>query len=142
MSLVRNILPVLLNDFQTRNSPIHDPLNNTNETESLGCSCLHSSLEDTPGLHGTLIFGSIITILVIIIGGFSNFLTLCSLSFQFTLPRIYRHVLTSSSTVLIINLALADLIYSIICLPPVLYIYVRVLQADVSIDKVYQEDFD
>lgn len=73
-----------------------------------------------------LMLGMIVTIVVMLIGSIGNLLTLFTLSHQFYLPRRYRHIKDlTPDTVLIINLAFADLFYSSISLPFMFTTYYR-----------------
>ena len=90
-------------------------------------------LSDNQDLKRVIIFSLCWTCLVIIVGTFANLLALLVILHQYTLPRVFRHVTMSGSVLLIINLAVADLIYCIVCLPYVAVVYSRILENEVMI---------
>lgn len=78
---------------------------------------------DVPFLY----IGIFVTSFVTIVGGLSNLLTIATLIHQKCLPRLQRSILWSANTVLIFNLALADLSYCCVSLPFVTVTYIKVL---------------
>lgn len=85
-----------------------------------------------------LVLGMMTSLGVIVIGFLGNLLTICSIIHQQCLPKSYRHVLTmSSSVILVLNLAIADLLYCAFNLPFVFYIYFKIYTSDMVIYNLY-----
>ena len=88
-------------------------------------------LRDNEDLKYTVMFALVWTSFVIIMGTVGNLLVLFIVIHQRTLPKVFRHISATGSTVLLINLAIADLTYCIACLPYVCHVYFKILEKEV-----------
>ncbi|XP_068202975.1 G-protein coupled receptor moody-like [Palaemon carinicauda] len=84
------------------------------------------SLDKNPD-QWALILGMVVTMFVIVVGSSGNLLTLCTLAHQFSMKRRNRFIKDMTpDTVLVTNLAIADLFYSAINLPFIFVTYYRI----------------
>ena len=91
------------------------------------CSNNTSSEDFTKSFAVTLIIGMVVALAVSVFGVIGNTLTILTIVHQFCLPPSYRHIKRFTSTVvLLLNLALADLLYCLFSLPPTFYIYMDI----------------
>ncbi|XP_066963267.1 melatonin receptor type 1A-like [Macrobrachium rosenbergii] len=96
---------------------------------NLSCNCSEygSCDMDTDPESWSLILGMFVTVFVIVVGSSGNLLTLCTLAHQFSMRRRHRFIKDMTpDTVLITNLAIADLFYSAINLPFIFVTYYRI----------------
>ena len=104
-----------------------DGVKSQNNTTPCGnnTSCLQ-----TP-FAAALIVGMVVTLGVAVFGAIGNTLTILTIVHQFCMPPRYRHIPGLTSTVvLIMNLALADLLYCLLSLPVMFVIYLHIYISD------------
>ncbi|XP_037783792.1 G-protein coupled receptor moody-like [Penaeus monodon] len=81
----------------------------------------------------SLVLAMIVTFTVMVIGSLGNLLTLVTLAHQFCMPVRFRCIkYMTPDTVLIINLALADFLYSAVNLPFMFFTYYTIYKSNIS----------
>ncbi|XP_047471295.1 G-protein coupled receptor moody-like [Penaeus chinensis] len=80
----------------------------------------------------SLVLAMIVTLTVMVIGSLGNLLTLVTLAHQFCMPVRLRCINMTPDTVLIINLALADFLYSAVNLPFMFITYYTIYKGNIS----------
>ncbi|KAF2362243.1 G protein-coupled receptor rhodopsin-like, partial [Trinorchestia longiramus] len=92
-------------------------------------------------LYWALGIGMFVTMSVIIIGGLGNTFTILILVHQMCQVHTQQKIRTTSSTVLVLNLAIADLCYSVICLPFIFAIYYLVYTSGLNLEAPLDHGF-
>ncbi|XP_018007309.1 uncharacterized protein LOC108665098 [Hyalella azteca] len=119
-----------------------------NQTLGMKCTPYNSSSEEVLKCSGegllrtTLLFGMCLTMTVILVGGIGNGITILILIHQMILGQRQQQIRTTASSVLVLNLAIADLCYSVLCLPFVFSIYLIIFRSGLDLEAPLSHGFD
>ncbi|XP_047741443.1 uncharacterized protein LOC125179474 [Hyalella azteca] len=119
-----------------------------NQTLDMNCTSHNSSSEEDLKCSGegllraTLLFGMCLTMTVILVGGIGNGITILILIHQMILGQRQQQIRTKASSVLVLNLAIADLCYSVLCLPFVFAIYLIIFRSGLDLEAPLSHGFD